>query len=135
MGAEVKAVHQPTLLEGVAGVRTVSGAEAAGVEQPVARVAVDMSLPHLDRPIDYRVPPELDAAAQPGTRVSVRFAGKDRSGFVLERSATTDHHGTLTPIRRVVSDLPEIGRASCRERVSERDVDARERDERYADHG
>ena len=113
----MKAVHQPTLLEGVAGVRTVSGAEAAGVEQPVARVAVDMSLPHLDRPFDYRVPPELDAAAQPGTRVSVRFAGKDRSGFVLERGATTDHHGTLTPIRRVVSDLPVLTpevRALCR---------------------
>ena len=113
----MKAVHQPALLEGLTGVRTVTGAEAAGVELPVARVAVDMSLPHLDRPFDYRVPPELDAAAQPGTRVSVRFAGKDRSGFVLERGATTDHHGTLTPIRRVVSDLPVLTpeiRALCR---------------------
>src|SRR5690625_7276582 len=106
MGAEVKAVHQPTLLEGVAGVRTVSGAEAAGVEQPVARVAVDMSLPHLDRPFDYRVPPELDAAAQPGTRGSVRVAGKDRSGLGLERRATPDHHGPPHPIRRVAAHLP-----------------------------
>src|SRR5690606_33300116 len=65
-------------------------------------------LPHLDRPFDYRVPPELDAAAQPGTRVSVRFAGKERSGFVLERTATTDHHGSLVPIRRVVSALPVL---------------------------
>lgn len=101
-------MHQPTLLEGTSGVRTVSGVEAAGVELPVARVAVDVPLPHLDRPFDYRVPPELDAAAQPGTRVSVRFAGKDRAGFVLERAATTDHHGTLTPIRRVVSAQPVL---------------------------
>src|SRR5690606_34271404 len=108
MGAEVRPVHQPALLEQTVAVRTVSGAEAAGVELPVARVAVDMSLPHLDRPFDYRVTPEQDAAAQPGTRVSVRFAGKDRTGYVLERAATTDHHGTLMPLRRVVSALPVL---------------------------
>ncbi len=101
-------MHQPTLLEDTPSVRTVSGTEAAGVELPVARVAVDVPLPHLDRPFDYRVPPELDDAAQPGTRVSVRFAGKERSGFVLERAATTDHHGALTPVRRVVSALPVL---------------------------
>ena len=101
-------MQQPALLDDVAGVRTVSGAEAAGVALPVARVAVDVPLPHLDRPFDYRVPPEMDDAAQPGTRVSVRFAGKERSGFVLERVATTDHHGTLVPIRRVVSALPVL---------------------------
>ena len=101
-------MHQPALLDAVSGVRTVTGSEAAGVELPVARIAVDVSLPHLDRPFDYLVPPALDDAAQPGTRVSVRFAGKERSGFVLERAATTDHHGTLTPVRRVVSDLPVL---------------------------
>ncbi|PYG02313.1 replication restart DNA helicase PriA [Georgenia satyanarayanai] len=101
-------MHQPALLEQTVAVRTVSGAEAAGVELPVARVAVDMSLPHLDRPFDYRVTPEQDAAAQPGTRVSVRFAGKDRTGYVLERAATTDHHGTLMALRRVVSALPVL---------------------------
>ncbi|WP_324653887.1 primosomal protein N' [Georgenia sp. H159] len=101
-------MHQPTLLDGTSGVRTVSGAEAAGVELPVARVAVDVPLPHLDRPFDYRVTPEHDDAAQPGTRVSVRFAGKDRAGYVLERAATTDHHGTLAPLRRVVSSVPVL---------------------------
>ena len=88
--------------------RIVAGAEAAGVELPVARVAVDVPLPHLDRPFDYLVPPAMDATARPGARVSVRFAGKDRSGYVLDRVATTDHQGTLTALRRVVSALPVL---------------------------
>ena len=97
--------------------RTVAGSEAAGVELPVARIAVDVSLPHLDRPFDYLVPPAMDSTAQPGARVSVRFAGKERSGYVLERAATTDHQGSLTAIRRVVSALPVLSsevRELCR---------------------
>lgn len=86
--------------------RQVHGAEAGGVEEPVARVTLDLVLPHLDRAFDYLVTPEQDAAALAGTRVSVRFAGKERSGFVLERATTTEHPGRLAPLRRVVSDLP-----------------------------
>ncbi|GAA0599957.1 primosomal protein N' [Kribbella sandramycini] len=70
---------------------------------PVARIAVDVSLPHLDRPFDYLVPDDLAAAAQPGARVKVRFAGKDLDGFVLERLAESDHDGKLVRIRKVVS--------------------------------
>jgi primosomal protein N' (replication factor Y) len=103
--------HQPSLLGDVApatpaGPRVVAG--LGGVELPVARVAVDVPLPHLDRPFDYRVPADMDAAAVPGARVSVRFAGTDRPGFVLERAATTDHTGTLAPLRRVVSSVPVL---------------------------
>ncbi|MFC4555136.1 primosomal protein N' [Georgenia faecalis] len=94
--------HQLTLLDGP-GPRPV--ADVDGVELPVARVAVDVPLPHLDRPFDYRVPASMDAAAVPGARVFVRFAGTDRPGFILERAATTDHAGALTPIRRVVSPV------------------------------
>lgn len=47
---------------------------------PVAAVVVDSGLAHLDRPFEYAVPPELDAAAQPGVRVRVRFAGRDLDG-------------------------------------------------------
>ncbi|MEU4192180.1 primosomal protein N' [Kribbella sp. NPDC026611] len=79
---------------------------------PVARIAVDVSLPHLDRPFDYLVPEDLAAAAQPGARVKVRFAGKDLDGFVLERRAESDHDGKLVRIRKVVSPeavlTPEI---------------------------
>ncbi|HST80124.1 MAG TPA: primosomal protein N' [Kineosporiaceae bacterium] len=70
---------------------------------PVARVAVDLPLPHLDRPFDYAVPQSMSEAAQPGVRVRVRFAGQDVEGYLLERSAGSDHPGRLTPLRRVVS--------------------------------
>jgi primosomal protein N' (replication factor Y) len=70
---------------------------------PVARVLVDVALAHLDRPFDYAVPETMSADAQPGVRVKVRFAGQDVDGFVIERSATTQHTGRLQPLRRVVS--------------------------------
>lgn len=76
-----------------------------GVEAPVARVIVDSPLPHLDRLFDYLVPPEFDAAAQPGTRVMVPFAGKQTPAWVWERGATTTHPKRLTKIRRVISPL------------------------------
>ncbi|MGH3424296.1 MAG: primosomal protein N', partial [Nocardioidaceae bacterium] len=39
----------------------------------------------------------------PGCRVTVRFAGKQTSGFVLERVESSDHTGRLGRIARVVS--------------------------------
>ncbi|MBL0004787.1 MAG: primosome assembly protein PriA [Actinomycetales bacterium] len=75
---------------------------------PVAAVVVDSGLAHLDRPFEYAVPPELDAAAQPGVRVRVRFAGRDLDGFVVARRAKAEHPGRLTPIRRVVSPEPVL---------------------------
>ena len=88
-------------------------AEAAITEtDPVARVLVDVSLPHLDRAFDYAVPETMAASARPGARVKVRFAGHDVDGYVVARVATSDHHGALAPLRRVVSPecvlTPEI---------------------------
>ncbi len=74
----------------------------------MARVAVDLALPHLDRPFDYTVPQSMDQAAQPGVRVRVRFAGQDVDGYLLERLDTSDHAGRLSPIRRVVSPVPVL---------------------------
>lgn len=73
---------------------------------PVARVLLDVSLPHLDRPFDYLVAADDDAAAQPGVRVRVRFAGRLVNGFVLERAASSEHDGRLAMIDKVVS--PEV---------------------------
>nr|WP_245672532.1 primosomal protein N' [Aldersonia kunmingensis] len=73
------------------------------MSQPVARVLPLLPLPHLDREFDYLVPDELDAAAQPGVRVRVRFAGRLVDGFVLARSETSDHPGKLGKLDRVVS--------------------------------
>lgn len=79
-----------------------------GPELPVARVAVDVSLSHLDRPFDYRVLPKQDEQAVPGARVRVRFAGKLRDGFVLERLAVTDHVGSLAPLNKIISPEPVL---------------------------
>src|SRR4051794_28187195 len=70
---------------------------------PVAVVAVDVGLAHLDRPFEYSVPETLAEAAVPGARVKVRFAGQDVDGFVLERRAEAEHEGRLASLRRVVS--------------------------------
>lgn len=78
------------------------------LELPVARVAVDIALAHLDRPFDYAVLPGQDADAVPGARVRVRFAGLLRDGFVLERVAATEHLGTLAPMHKVVSAEPVL---------------------------
>lgn len=75
---------------------------------PVALVVVDVGLPHLDRPFEYLVPAALDAAARPGVRVKVRFAGRDVNGFVIARTATAEHPGRLVPVRRVVSEEPVL---------------------------
>lgn len=76
---------------------------------PVARVAVDVSLSHLDRPFDYRVPAALDAEVVPGCRVRVRFAGRLRDGFVLDRVAAGEQPDrALAEIHKVVSGEPVL---------------------------
>ncbi|MFD1668144.1 primosomal protein N' [Streptomyces calvus] len=95
--------------------RTWRGAALAG-NLPVARVLVDKGVLHLDRYFDYAVPEELDADAQPGVRVRVRFgAGRHRvregrregggliDGFLVERLAESDYSGPLAALAQVVS--------------------------------
>ncbi len=83
-------------------------APAAAASLPVARVAVDVSLAHLDRPFDYLVPERLTLAAVPGCRVRVRFAGRLTGGYLLERASTSDHQGSLAFLERVVSPEPVL---------------------------
>ena len=78
------------------------------LELPVARVAVDVPLSHLDRPFDYAVTAEQDTDAVPGARVRVRFAGRLRDGFILDRVASADHEGALTPLSKIVSSEPVL---------------------------
>lgn len=80
-----------------------------GMERSVARVAVDMPLANLDRPFDYAVPDALDVDAQPGVRVKVRFAGRLRDGFILERS-TASERDKLAELSKVVSAEPVLSR-------------------------
>lgn len=100
--------------------RTWRGAALAR-ELPVARVLVDKGVLHLDRYFDYAVPEELDADAQPGVRVRVRFgAGRGRvrdgrregggliDGFLVERLAESDYSGPLAALAQVVSPEPVL---------------------------
>ncbi|MEF9902595.1 primosomal protein N' [Streptomyces sp. P9-A2] len=100
--------------------RTWRGAALAG-HLPVARVLVDKGALHLDRYFDYAVPEELDADAQPGVRVRVRFgAGRHRvregrregggliDGFLIERLAESDYAGPLAALAQVVSPEPVL---------------------------
>ncbi|MGW7419488.1 primosomal protein N' [Streptomyces sp. NPDC054813] len=100
--------------------RTWRGAELAE-RLPVARVLVDKGVLHLDRYFDYAVPAELDADAQPGVRVRVRFgAGRHRvrdgrregggliDGFLVERLDESDYAGPLAALAQVVSPEPVL---------------------------
>lgn len=100
--------------------RTWRGA-ALAEQLPVARVLVDKGVLHLDRCFDYAVPAELDADAQPGVRVRVRFgAGRHRvregrregggliDGFLIERRAESDYSGPLAALAQVVSPEPVL---------------------------
>lgn len=81
----------------------------AAEKLPVARVAVDLEPPHLDRYFDYRVPARLDESALPGVRVRVRFAGRLVDGYLIERLESSDFTGSLVPLERVVSPEPVLG--------------------------
>ena len=95
--------------------RTTTGKPPAppAEQLPVARVAVDTGLTHLDRPFDYAVPATADEQAQPGVRVRVRFAGRLVDGWLLERADTTEHPGRLAPLSVVSPEpvlTPEVAR-------------------------
>ena len=79
---------------------------------PVAQIAIDSQLPHLDRIFDYAVPAKFDEIAQPGVRVRIRFAGKLTDGWLISRVQESDHPGTLAALSNVISPeivlLPEI---------------------------
>ncbi|HEY4993408.1 MAG TPA: primosomal protein N' [Nakamurella sp.] len=88
--------------------RAVAGARVPAAALPVARVLVDVSLAHLDRPYDYLVAESDTAAALPGARVRVRFAGRLVNGYVLHRLTESEHHGPLGFVDRVVSVEPVL---------------------------
>jgi primosomal protein N' (replication factor Y) len=98
---------QPSLLQGFPS-RTPQAGPPLAARHPVARVLVESPLPHLDRPFDYSVPAGLDAAAQAGVRVKVKFNGQELGGFILERAAESDAGHTLVPLYKVISPVPVL---------------------------
>ncbi len=75
---------------------------------PVAQVAVDTGLSHLDRAFDYLVPTTLDELVVIGCRVKIRFAGRLVDGFVTDRVEGTEHVGQLAYVAKVVSSEPVL---------------------------
>jgi primosomal protein N' (replication factor Y) (superfamily II helicase) len=82
--------------------------QAVSERLPVARVAVDISLAHLDRPFDYLIPASMDETAVPGCRVRVRFSGQLVDGYLLDRIQTSEHQGRLVRLERVISPEPVL---------------------------
>lgn len=81
--------------------------EESAVHLPVARVHIDSYVPHLDRLFDYSVPASLDAQAQPGVRVRVKFNNRTVSGWIRER-AQQSSIGRLLPLKEVVSPVSVV---------------------------
>lgn len=88
------------------------GAIALAAELPVAKVAIDTRVPHLDRLFDYAVPAHLAEVAQPGVRVRVSFHGRETVAWLIDRVAHSDSRVALQPLRDVVSPVraltPEV---------------------------
>lgn len=80
----------------------------------IARVAVDLPLPHLDRLFDYAIDAKLADQAVPGARVRVRFAGRQVGGFIIELAETSELDGRLAPLTKVVSPEPVLSSAQAR---------------------
>lgn len=121
LGAQQESLQQLDLLQGFPALRdalipaapepvnVAAEMEASGVQNPVARVRVDSTLPQVDRTFDYRVPAELSEDAVPGARVRVLFNGHELTGYIEERAATTDWTRTsLLPLKSVLSRVPAV---------------------------
>lgn len=111
-GQDTTADGQLSLLHGFGAAKLPPADPERAGSLPVARVVLDAQLPHLDRFFDYAVPATMDAEAQPGVRVKVRFAGREHGGFLTERVAEASTTATLLPLSKVLSPqqvlTPEI---------------------------
>ncbi|MDR7080895.1 primosomal protein N' (replication factor Y) [Arthrobacter ginsengisoli] len=99
---------QLSLLQGFPASAAAASGPVLAARLPVARVRLESSLPHLDRPFDYSVPAGLDAAAQPGVRVKVKFNGQELAGYLIDRAAESDAGHPLVPLHKVVSPVPVL---------------------------
>ncbi|AOT04739.1 primosomal protein N' [Arthrobacter sp. U41] len=99
---------QLSLLQGFPASAAAAPGPALAARLPVARVRLESSLPHLDRPFDYSVPAGLDAAAQPGVRVKVKFNGQELPGYLMDRVAESDAGHPLVPLHKVISPVPVL---------------------------
>ncbi|WP_144268195.1 hypothetical protein [Demequina sp. NBRC 110055] len=77
---------------------TPTGPEAEPATGPVARVRVDSPLPHLDKPLDYRIPDKLVDTVAVGSRVRVPMAGQVLAAVVTDVVVESDFKGRLASV-------------------------------------
>lgn len=77
------------------------------VKHPVARVYLDIPLPHMAQLFDYEIPPRFADLAI-GARVKVELGQRKVDGFVAARGDTTMTAGKLRQISSVVSNTPVL---------------------------
>lgn len=69
---------------------------------------LDSPVPHLDREFDYLVPVALDERAVVGSRVGVRFGGRDVTGWLVERLPEPSTTAPLTALTSVPTAIPPL---------------------------
>jgi primosomal protein N' (replication factor Y) len=74
----------------------------------IARVALPVPIDEL---FDYAIPDGLDARAQPGCRVQVRFRERSLVGLIVERGGSAEFRGRLRPLERVIDAEPALSAA------------------------
>ena len=76
----------------------------------IAKIAVSRAIYAIDRPYDYRVPPELEDRLRPGMRVLVPFGSGNRGtdGMVLSLTREEDHKPGRKDIQALLDDTPVI---------------------------
>ena len=76
----------------------------------IAKIAVSRAIYAIDRPYDYRVPPELEDRLQPGMRVLVPFGSGNRGtdGMVLSLTWEEDHKPGRKDIQALLDDTPVL---------------------------
>ena len=76
----------------------------------IAKIAVSRAIYAIDRPYDYRVPPELEDRLRPGMRVLVPFGSGNRGtdGMVLSLTLEEDHKPGRKDIQALLDDTPVL---------------------------
>ncbi|MGC5616890.1 primosomal protein N' [Georgenia sp. Z1491] len=104
--------EQPSLGE-LVDLAAVPPGGAGDPDADVVSVLVETPLAHLDRPFDYLVPPAMADRVAVGSRVRVRFAGRELGGYVTARTRGTTR-SDLAPLRRAVSAVPVLAEPVAR---------------------
>lgn len=104
--------EQPSLGE-LVDLAAVPAGGAGDPDADVVSVLVETPLAHLDRSFDYLVPPAMADRVAVGSRVRVRFAGRELGGYVTARTRGTTR-SDLAPLRRAVSAVPVLAEPVAR---------------------